>query len=107
MLPDRRENGPYHVWTEQDRNDLMVSIAEQYKKNGRFDTSEHGAWSASYDWNVFASKDPVDSEILQVWLNVIKGFNLKDTRGLGDVILQIHGGNGDVNNYMAVSNLGH
>lgn len=83
----------------------MATVAEQYKKSDRFDTSSHGDWSASYDRNVFASKDTVDSEILQIWFHVIKGFNLEYTSGLGDVILQIHGGTGDVNNYMAVSKL--
>lgn len=90
------------VWTEQDRNDLMVTIAEQYKKEGRFDTSTHGIWRAQYDTTIFAPNDRVNSELLQIWFNIIKNIILPETEGMGDIIFQIPGGTDDIDNYMVV-----
>ena len=79
----------------------MVTVAEQSKKEGRSKTTSHGVWKANYE--LFSSDDLVDSELLQVWFNFIKNVNLPATSGYGSIILQIHGGTGDVDNYMTIS----
>jgi hypothetical protein len=95
--------GPNHPMTEQDRNDLMLAIAEQSKKDGRFASSTHGEWTASFDKTILAAKDLVKSELLQVWFNVIQNIDLQNTSGMGDVILQIYDGTDDISNYMRIS----
>ena len=94
--------GPDRILSERDRNDLMAAIAGQSKKDGRFDRTTYGDWSATFDQTVFSSNDLVHPEILQVWFHYIKNLDLSTTAGFGNVILQIRGGTDDISNYMLI-----
>lgn len=99
-------SGPDHPMSEQDRNDLMAVVAEQSKKTHWYSTSIVGVWSASFD-NVFTSYDKIDSQLLQVWFHAIQSdINLAGSSTLGSIIFQIHGGTGDIDNYMRVDRHG-
>ena len=89
--------------TEQDRNDLMATIAGQSKKDGRFDRTTYGDWTAAFDTIIFSDNDLVNSEILQVWFNTIKKIKLPETATFGNVILQIKDGTDDISNYMTIT----
>jgi len=81
----------------------MATIAGQSKKDGRFDRTTYGDWTATFDTIIFADNDLVKSEILQVWFKVIKEIDLSKTAGFGNVILQIKDGTDDISNYMVVT----
>ena len=98
-------NGPIHPWTERDKNDLMTTIAQQSRKEGILDHTSYGPWLATFDTTLFTANDRVDSQILQVWFHTIKGLNLTETGGYGDIVLQIHGGTNDTSNYMRIKRL--
>jgi hypothetical protein len=96
------KNGSIKPWTEQDRSDLMLTIGEQSTKDGQFDITKHGNWLAGYE--AFAARDLVDSQTLQIWFHTIQKLNLsEETPGLGDVVVQILGGTGDISNYMKIT----
>lgn len=99
-----RGQGPNHPWTEQDRADLMSVVAKQSKKDGKFQHTTVGVWTASYE--LFTSEDLVDSQLLQIWFHTIQDINLAATSGYGDVVLQIFQGTDSVSNYMYITKNG-
>lgn len=94
-------NGPGHIMSDREMNDLKAALAAQSKKTGKLAKTTRGVWTASFGDVVFDHNDLIDSQLLQVWFHAIDtGVNQDHSEDLGALVFQIVQGTDDISNFI-------